>query len=286
MQETQLMSRDVTIQILDVSSASGAKTIYQNEPFVLRSSGAIRQVKNGTTNLTNALNRVGVGTITEGYNDDNDLLTEPSIIQLATVEDVQAVYDEVTDASQGFIDVTVKHCFRFEAFTNAPYNVKPVLLSSPDASALVAGDLAIAPYWNIGSFNQSSSYDGFVSREFFSDAGNRNGISPTTSSPLTGAGFPLYRYDGIGWLPAVFDNSNTLKKYRIKVLKDQTYYFQTFPNQIANAFESVYLENYYYLVYMPSSAVTEIVRTAQFLKVSQTDARVINFDCGDTSAPL
>ena len=61
------MSRDVTIQILDVVTSS-PKTIYQNEPFVLRNSGAIRQVKNGTTNLTSATTRVGLNTITAGYN--------------------------------------------------------------------------------------------------------------------------------------------------------------------------------------------------------------------------
>lgn len=98
------MSRDVKIQVLDVVSASGAKTIYQNEPFVLRNSGAIRQVKNGTTNLTNATHRFGLSTITEGYNDDDDLLTSSTITQLATVEDIQIAFNklkEFTDLNCG-----------------------------------------------------------------------------------------------------------------------------------------------------------------------------------------
>ena len=98
------MSRDTTIQVLDINSSSGGKTIYQNEPFVLRNYNAIRQVKNGTTNLTNELNRFGVGTVTEGYNDDNDLLTDTSVKQLATVEDVQIIFNklkELTDLDCG-----------------------------------------------------------------------------------------------------------------------------------------------------------------------------------------
>ena len=272
------MAKDVTIQLVDVVNAfSGNKALKQSEPLMLRRSDAIKTV----TGSTKPSYRLAVSPA------DNNVIANDSglsdaVIQFPTVDEVNKVH---ADLSQGFIDVTVKHCFRFEAYTNSPYNVRPVILSSPDLSALVAGDLAIAPYWAIGSLDQST-YEGFVSREFFSDAGNRNGTSPTTSSPLKGVGFPLYRYDGTGWLPAVFDNSESLKKYRIKVLKDQTYYFQTFPNQISNAFENVHLENYYYLVYMPSSASVEIKRTAQFLKVSQVDARIINFDCGDTTALL
>ena len=276
------MSRDVTIQVLDIVDAGYPKQMLEKEPVLLRRSEIVRQVKNGSVNITNETQRLAISKTSEVHNSDISMLTANNIMQIATVKDVQETYDNIKD---GIIDVTVKHCFRFEAYTNSPYNVRPVILSSPDSSALVAGDLAIAPYWAIGSLDQST-YEGFVSREFFSDAGNRNGTSPTTSSPLKGVGFPLYRYDGTGWLPAVFDNSESLKKYRIKVLKDQTYYFQTFPHQISNAFENVHLENYYYLVYMPSSVSVEIKRTAQFLKVSQVDARIINFDCGDTTALL
>ena len=98
------MSRDVKIQVLDVVSASGPKTMFQNEPFVLRNSGAIRQVKNGTTNLTSTNIRVGLSTTTEGYTDDDDLLNSPTIIQLATVEDIQISFNklkEFTDLNCG-----------------------------------------------------------------------------------------------------------------------------------------------------------------------------------------
>ena len=261
------MSRDVTIQLLDIVDAGYPKQMLEKEPVLLRRSEIVRQVKNGSVNITNETQRLAINKTGGTYNNDNAILTSNNVMQMATVDDVQTVYDKVIDVSQGFIDVTVKYCCRFITSTNSPYNVVPVASGiSP-----YVGDLAISPYWVMqGGDNLGYHRD----RAVFKDSGHRNGL---TGGSLYGVGFPVYRYDGTGWKPVVLDTATVITKYRIKVLFDYKYFYtdlEDFP-----AYNN-YNESYYNLVYMPHADVE--VRSARFLNVADIYNHLATFDCGSS----
>lgn len=275
------MSRDTTITILDVVGADYPKEMLEKEPVLLRRSEIVRQVKNGSVNITNEAQRLAINKTGGTYNNDNAILTSNNVMQMATVDDVQTVYDKVVDVSQGFIDVTVKYGLYFGIDGTAPYYTHPG--GYPSGTVFNVGDLALNVY-NEGGI--------LLEREWYEDAGDRNGL--TGSNTLNGDQFPLYRYDGTGWRPVVLDTSNELRKYRIKVQHDYAYLvhlnnewdFTKIPSIVKS-----HIENYYELIYYPNSPSAGITRSARMPKLSESffflkavAKELSRLDCGNTSS--
>lgn len=275
------MSRDTTITILDVVGADYPKEMLEKEPVLLRRVENIRQVKNGSVNITNEAQRLAINKTGGTYNNDNAILTSNNVMQMATVDDVQTVYDKVVDVSQGFIDVTVKYGLYFGIDGTAPYYTHPS--GYPSGTVFNVGDLALNVY-NEGGI--------LLEREWYEDAGDRNGL--TGSNTLNGDQFPLYRYDGTGWRPVVLDTSNELRKYRIKVQHDYAYLvhlnnewdFTKIPSIVKS-----HTENYYELIYYPNSPSAGITRSARMPKLSESfffmkavAEALSKLDCGNTSS--
>ena len=283
------MSRDVTIQLLDIVDAGYPKQMLEKEPVLLRRSEIVRQVKNGSVNITNETQRLAISKTSEVHNSDISMLTANNVMQIATVKDLQNVYDKVIDTSQGFIDVTVKYSMVFNQSGTSPYFVTGH--GYPAGTTFVSGDLALAPY----------DHELIVGQEWFSDAGDRNGIVPVAgAAPLTGEGYSLYRYDGIGWLPCVLDTNPGISKYRIKVEHDYAYQCTiqdtTNPALFSNLRVS-HTTNYYEMIYYPNTPFAGITRSVRFPKMFELEARIIhasevinwnmsNFNCGDTAEDL
>ena len=275
------MSRDVTIQLLDIVDAGYPKQMLEKEPVLLRRSEIVRQVKNGSVNITNETQRLAISKTSEVHNSDIGMLTANNVMQIATVKDVQTVYDKVVDVSQGFIDVTVKYGLYFWIDGTAPYYTHPG--GYPSGTVFNVGDLALNVY-NEGGI--------LLEREWYEDAGDRNGL--TGSNTLNGDQFPLYRYDGTGWRPVVLDTSNELRKYRIKVQHDYAYLvhlnnewdFTKIPSIVKS-----HTENYYELIYYPNSPSAGITRSARMPKLSESfffmkavAEALSKLDCGNTSS--
>jgi hypothetical protein len=283
------MSRDVTIQVLDVVGADYPKQMLEKEPLLLRRSEIVKQVKNGSVNITSESQRLAISKTSETYNNDSSVLSSNNIMQVATVNDVQTVYDKVIDASQGFTDITVKYGLIFNQSGTAPYHVTPH--GHPAGTTFVSGDLALAPY------NQEI----LVGVEWFADAGDRNGIIPVAgTAPLKGEGYTLYRYDGTGWLPCVLDTNLGISKYRVKVQKDYAYLcslLNTTDPTLFSSFHKSYSENYYNMIYYPNTPSAGITRSVRFPKMLEIEARIAhthetinwkmsNFNCGSTAEDL
>ena len=276
------MAKDVTIQLVDVVNAfSGNKALKQSEPLMLRRSDAIKTV----TGSTKPSYRLAVSPA------DNNVIANDSglsdaVIQFPTVDEVNKVH---ADLSQGFIDVTVKYSMVFNQSGTSPYFVTGH--GYPAGTTFVSGDLALAPY------NQEV----LVGVEWFVDAGDRNGIVPVAgTAPLTGEGYSLYRYDGIGWLPCVLDTNPGISKYRIKVEHDYAYQCTiqntTNPALFSNLRVS-HTTNYYEMIYYPNTPFAGSTRSVRFPKMFELEARIIhasevinwnmsNFNCGDTAEDL
>ena len=275
------MGREANIQILDLIDASYPKEMLEKEPVLLRRLENIRQVKNGGVAITKETQRLGISKINEVYNNDTDILTSDNIMQMATVNDLQNVYDKVIDASQGFIDVTVRYGLYFWIDGTAPYYTHPN--GYPSGTVFNVGDLALNVYDEGGIL---------LEREWYEDAGDRNGL--TGSNTLNGNQFPLYRYDGTGWRPVVLDTSNEVRKYRIKVQHDYAYLVHLNNEWDFTKIPSIaksHIENYYELIYYPNSPSAGITRSARMPKLSESffflkavsDA-LSKLDCGNTSS--
>ena len=283
------MSRDVTIQLLDIVDAGYPKQMLEKEPVLLRRSEIVRQVKNGSVNITNETQRLAISKTSEVHNSDISMLTANNVMQIATVKDVQTVYDKVVDVSQGFIDVTVKYGLIFSMSGTSPYYVNPI--GYPVGTTFVSGDLAIAPF----------DAELIWGREWYSDAGDRNGIIPIAgSAPLTGQDYVLYRYNGTGWLPCVLDTKTGISKYRVKVQNDYAYLCNVLDDTNIGNYPNIGLlladcTNVYNLIYYPNSPSAGITRSVRLIGNARIDWRIghmkkrvdlemSNFYCGDTES--
>lgn len=273
------MSKKVTIQLIDVvaTSYSPSLVLKQSEPVVLRRAEAIKTL----TGLTKPSYRLGLSIVdNNALGSDSELST--AIVQYPTVDEINSLYTFIT---HGYTYLEIKYSLVFNQSGTAPYYV--TASGYPTGTIFVNGDLALAPY------NQES----LVGVEWFADAGDRNGVNPVAgSAQLTGEGFPLYKYDGTGWLPCTFDASAGGTKYKIKVIKDYAYlcslYDTTNVNTISETSKNS-LTNYYYMEYYPNTPSVGITRSVRFPKMFEIEARVdhlrneisynmSNFDCGDT----
>ena len=278
-----MSSKGVTIQLVDVvaTSYSPPLVLKQSEPVVLRREQAIKTI----TGLTKPSYRLGLSVIdNNALANDSELST--AIVQYPTVDEINLLQ---ADLSQGFVNVTVKYSMVFNQSGTAPYYV--IAHGYPAGTTFVSGDLALAPY------NQEL----LVGVEWFVDAGDRNGIVPVAgAAPLTGEGYSLYRYDGIGWLPCVLDTNPGISKYRIKVEHDYAYQCTiqdtTNPALFSNLRVS-HTTNYYEMIYYPNTPFAGITRSVRFPKMFELEARIIhasevinwnmsNFNCGDTAEDL
>ena len=279
-----MSSKGVTIQLVDVlaTSYSPPLVLKQSEPVVLRREQAIKTI----TGLTKPSYRLGLSVIDNNALDNDSELTK-AIVQNPNVDEINQLQ---ADLSQGFVNVTVKYSLRFELTSISPYYVTPMCV--PGTFAFVAGDLAISPYecTNRTTFVEGNDYGQFIEKQIFHDDGGNNGTTPIVSTAqLTGAGFPLYRYDGTGWLPCVLDtNSNSISKYKIRVIYDLAYVDNWYSNNLTTSmttetYEGVFC-NYYYLVQTRISGNTGNGRLARFLNLSNANRRVADLSCGNTSS--
>ena len=272
-----MSSKGVTIQLVDVvaTSYSPPLVLKQSEPVVLRREQAIKTI----TGLTKPSYRLGLSVIdNNALANDSELST--AIVQYPTVDEINKLQ---ADLSQGFVNVTVKYSMVFNQSGTAPYYV--IAHGYPAGTTFVSGDLALAPY----------DHELIVGQEWFSDAGDRNGVIPVAgAAPLTGENYSLYRYDGTGWLPCVLDTNVGISKYRVKVENDYAYlctlYDTTNPTLFSTLCKSN-TTNYYEMIYYPNVPSAGITRSVRFPKMFEIEARVehlkneignnmSNFDCG------
>lgn len=279
-----MSSKGVTIQLVDVvaTSYSPPLVLKQSEPVVLRREQAIKTI----TGLTKPSYRLGLSIVdNNALANDSELST--AIVQYPTVDEINLLQ---ADLSQGFVNVGIKYSLRFESTNISPYYVTPMYV--PGIVAFVAGDLAISPYecTNRTTFVDGNDYGQFIEKQIFHNDGGNNGTTPIISTaPLTGTGFPLYRYDGAGWLPCVLDtNINSISKYKIRVMYDLAYVDNWYSNNpttsmITEISEGVFC-NYYYLVQSRILGNTGNGRLARFLNLSNANRRVADLSCGNTSS--
>lgn len=280
------MSRDTTITILDVVGADYPKEMLEKEPVLLRRVENIRQVKNGSVNITNEAQRLAINKTGGTYNNDNAILTSNNVMQMATVNDLQGVYDYI---KAGIIDITVKYSLRFNSTTIAPYYVAPSEIPN-GSDTPQSGDLAISIYESetpISNPLPSLRYGMYIPSKVYMNNAGANGLNPNiNTAPITGAGYPLYKYDGTGWIPLVLDNSTGITEYRIKVLRDYGKYYNLIDNISShggfNLHEEKILE-YYHLIYYPTSGTTAPNRCARFVGLDYTNLKVADLDCGSTN---
>lgn len=280
------MSREVNIQILDVINASYPKQMLEKEPVLLRRSEIIRQIKNNNVNITNEGQRLAISKTNEIHNNDISMLTSDNVMQIATVKDVQAVYDNI---KAGIIDITVKYSLRFNSTNTAPYYV--ATSEVPNGSDIPqSGDLAISIYESetpISSPSPSIRYGMYIPIKIYTNNAGANGTNPKISTaPLKGAGYPLYKYDGTGWIPLVLDTSTEITEYRIKVLRDYGKYYNLIDNIPSNnnfLLHEETIPEYYHLIYYPTSGTTSPNRCARFVGLDYTNVKVADLDCGSTS---
>lgn len=271
------MAKDVTIQLVDVVNAfSGNKALKQSEPLMLRRSDAIKTV----TGSTKPSYRLAVSPA-DNNAIANDSGLSDAVIQFPTVDEVNKVH---ADLSQGFIDVTVKYGLYFYADGTTPYYLRAS--GHPDGTIFVNGDLALAPY------NQETLWG----QEWFKDAGDRNGVIPVAGTAvLTGEGYPLYRYDGTGWLPCVLNNLGSTTKYRIKVEKDYAYLGSIINTSNVGNYVNIndllaHCTNTYELIYYPNTPSAGVMRSARIVGNSKVDWRIYQqiepkiarLNCGNT----
>lgn len=271
------MSKEVTIQLVDVSTATFPKVLKQSEPVVLRRVEAIKTI----TGLTKPSYRLGLSVIdNNAIGSDSELST--AIVQYPTVDEINQLESNL---SQGFVNVTVKYSLMFNASGTAPYYV--TASGYPAGTTFISGDLALAPY----------DHELIVGQEWFSDAGDRNGVIPIAgTASLTGEDYSLYRYDGTGWLPCVLDTNTGISKYKVKVENDYAYLctlLDTTDPTLFGALRKSHTTNYYNMIYYPNTPSVGITRSVRFPKMFEIEARVdhlrneisynmSNFDCGDT----
>ena len=272
-----MSSKGVTIQLVDVvaTSYSPPLVLKQSEPVVLRREQAIKTI----TGLTKPSYRLGLSVIdNNALASDSELST--AIVQYPTVDEINQLESNL---SQGFVNVTVKYSLMFNASGTAPYYV--TASGYPAGTTFISGDLALAPY----------DHELIVGQEWFSDAGDRNGVIPVAgTATLTGENYSLYRYDGTGWLPCVLDTNVGISKYRVKVENDYAYLCTlcdtTDPTLFGNLRKSN-TTNYYEMIYYPNVPSAGITRSVRFPKMFEIEARVehlkneisnnmSNFDCG------
>ena len=95
------MSRDVTIQVLDVVSATYPKTLKKNEPFVIRNVDAVDQVGLGIHEADSRF-AVVVNSADVTVTGDADVIdNHESIHQLVTVSEIKQVISYLNNLDCG-----------------------------------------------------------------------------------------------------------------------------------------------------------------------------------------
>ena len=300
MQEIRKMDKNVTIQLLDVLTATYPKTLEQSEPVVLRRDDAIKQVGD----ISKPLMRLAVSPSKTNLTSDGELKNH--VQQLATVEEAQGIFDKAQAAqttadtavslAEGGIVKQVKYGIRVVLSANGLRSFYDLSTNPP-----AVGDLALAVYseWNFPL-------------EYFGDNGDRcgvNGLGFVNNPAYAGYSdsMPLYIYTGptTGWYPCVFDTTTTAKKYKVKVQYDYAYIFNEiylalpmdtlYPSDVnlIPAFIRPHLQQEYIVEYLPvignPSGANRMCRIHQEGRNGYVgQARVLssvyaNIDCGWTA---